>query len=251
LFTKSSHPFIRLLQDSTTLQTNTEQNANPQTTTEGQTTSEQNTNPQTEQSSNATNTTDYIKPLIEPDYNSTSIDNKLGTNNQTYKIYIVQDKLCPDDLPQKEYKDLLVLLIHNLRNTEHIFATLGQDKIKINTINVEYETEKPDVSDFTTSNTIFTKEGDFKLKVTTKSNLFCYWRIDNVFAKLDVRSVRYCSSDFCGYGPVKSNVLFIEMNVRKGFAQGSYALWMTCYQNIPNHSIASDVISLFKFNIIN
>jgi hypothetical protein len=200
---------------------------------------------------NNTDTSAHIDE-IAVEYNSTSIDNKLGENSQNYKICIVQDKLCPDDLSTIEYNQIIINFIQSLKNIKLFSRTLGLEGVKINTINLEYESVKPDISKVADSitNPIYSYDGVFKVTFEVEQDLYCYWRIDNNFAKLDFSSIKFCSTQFCGNGAVAKGSYTINMNIDNGFDEGSYALWMICYKNIPNYSLPSDVISLFKFNIL-
>jgi hypothetical protein len=144
----------------------------------------------------------------------------------------------------------IISLRNNLNSQFLFFLNLNiRDIPLINTMLVKEE-KAPDVSNIRIIDSPeYNLDGYYNVKVMNDKPIYCLWKISNSITDVTKDDIEYCSDNsICG--GISINFIINEIrpkSITKSIP-GKYNLNMICYNDIPNPTLSSDVITLTTFN---
>jgi len=184
-----------------------------------------------------------------------------------YTVCAVQDLKCSYDIDYPfKYSEIILKMVNDLKDVATAKSTLGVTNFVFNSLNIYYDKIPGDISFLSKKITekTFDRNGNYTIKLNPEINanmtsivyevdLICYWKVDNNENPPFYLSIVNCNNfTICGSRRIYNSPVVITNNSTSPnipFDVDTYNVWFVCFNNIPNPSSPTSVISLVQFSI--
>lgn len=184
-----------------------------------------------------------------------------------YTVCAVQDLKCSYDIDYPfMYSEIILKMVNDLKDIPTARNTLGVSDFIFNSLNIYYDKIPADISFLKNKITdkIIDRNGNYTIKLNPEINanltsiiyemdLICFWKVDKNQNPPFYLSIVNCN-DFaiCGSRRIYNSPVVIANNstsADREFEVATYNIWFVCFNNIPNPTKPTSVISLMQFLI--